>query len=563
MNEQRNFFILFFVMFIAFWGYEYLFPQQAPEPDQSIEQTKSAALPEPAVVQMSMPVLSKDEALQINQRIQISTPTLFGSINLKGAKFDDMVLKHYKESMETDSKLVSLLNPENTQNPFFVQFGWESLVKNSMVTLPNESTIWKASSNTLTPESPIVLTWKSPEGVIFEREVAVDDQHMFTVKNTVRNTTTKKLSLASTGLVIRAGEMQAADSRVLHEGIVGYLDKKLREVNYADVESDKAYSFESSGGWLGITDKYWMAALAVKDNTPVSAKVYYADNGRKTYYTQINSLPMEVKSGDEASFTYQFIAGPKVVNVLDVYEQQYGISNLDLAVDFGWLYFLTKPLYHLLTWLKNLIGNFALAILALTVLVKLFMFPLVRKSSSSMAAMKRLQPEMDRIRKLYPEDAAKRNQAIMELYKQHKINPAGGCLPMLIQMPVFFGLYKVLYISIEMRHAPFFGWIQDMSVADPTTIFNLFGVIPWDPPSFLMIGVWPILMGFSMWLQQRLTPQPATGDPAMTQMMAFLPLFLTYVMSSFPAGLVIYWTWSNVLTIIQQYVLNKTAVAKA
>jgi YidC/Oxa1 family membrane protein insertase len=305
-----------------------------------------------------------------------------------------------------------------------------------------------------------------------------------------------------------------------------------------------------------------MAAIAVSDQTPVTAQVHFFKTPRKTYVTELSGENTTVKSGTEASFTYQFITGPKVVNLLDRYEKEYHISNLDLAVDFGWLYFLTKPMYHFLTFLKNIIGNFALAILALTVLVKLFMFPLVRKSSSSMSEMKKIQPEMERIKALYPDDTVKRNQAMMELYKKYKINPAGGCLPLLIQMPVFFALYKVLYISIEMRHAPFWGWIKDMSVADPTTIFNLFGLIPWDPPTFLMIGLWPMIMGLTMWLQQKLAPQP-TADPTMGKMMAFLPIFLTYIMSSFPAGLVIYWAWSNILTIIQQLILNRKPTVKA
>lgn len=562
MNEQRNFFILFFVMFVAFWGYEYLFPQPAPEQAEVIAKKEHEPVGNNLKIAYATAIVSKEEALKADRRIPINSDTLSGSINLLGAKFDDVVLKSYHETVAEDSGLVSLLTPYNTQTPFYVEFGWDSTATNQPVTLPNEKTVWKTNATKLTPDAPVVLTWVSPEGVVFEREIRVDSQQMFTVKATVRNTTTKAISLSSIGRVVRVGDMRPADSRVLHEGVVGYLNQKLQEINYTDLESAKSYAFESTGGWLGITDKYWMAALAVEDGTQVQTKVNYVESDRKTYYTQMASLPMQIESGKEASFTYQFIAGAKVVNLLDAYEAKYKISNLDLAVDFGWLYFLTKPLYHILTWLKDLIGNFALAILALTVLVKLLMFPLVRKSSSSMAQMKKLQPEMERIRKMYPDDAAKRNQETMELYKRYKINPAGGCLPMLIQMPVFFGLYKVLYISIEMRHAPFWGWIQDMSAADPTTIFNLFGLISWTPPSFLMIGVWPILMGASMWLQQRLTPQPTTGDASMAQMMAILPLFLTYIMSSFPAGLVIYWTWSNVLTIVQQYLLNRNASIK-
>jgi YidC/Oxa1 family membrane protein insertase len=554
MNEQRNFFILFFIVFVSFWGYEYFFPHTTPTETAQHKPVESAA----PVVDEKIIAVPKDVALRDGQRVSINTPSFSGSINLKGARFDDIVLNKYKETVDPNSANVDLLNPENTEKPFYVEFGWTSVLESNkkFVTFPTETSEWKSNHDVLTPEQPLILTWKSPEGIIFERHISVDVDQMFTIKDIIRNTKTDSLQAVPRGRIVRIGDMASADSKILHEGVVGYLGNKLQEVNYADIENVPALEIDSNGGWLGITDKYWMAALAVKDGTPLQTKIQHFKTPRKTYVTEITSQPIHVQSGTEASFTYQFIAGAKVVNLLDRYENEYNISNLDIAVDFGWLYFLTKPMYHLLTFLKNFIGNFALAILGLTVLVKALMFPLVRKSSSSMSGMKKLQPEMERIKALYPDDAVKRNQAIMELYRKHKINPAGGCLPMLIQMPVFFALYKVLYISIEMRHAPFWGWVSDMSAPDPTSIFNLFGLIPWAPPAFLMIGLWPIIMGFTMWLQQKLTPQPA-ADPAMGKMMAFLPIFLTYLMSSFPAGLVIYWAWSNILTILQQLVLNQ------
>lgn len=560
MNEQRNFFILFLVVFAAFWGYEYFFPHPVPiehSQPKPLEQVTTAPVSDLKIV-----AVPKDVALRDGSRVLISTPSFSGSINLTGARFDDIVLKKYKETVDSNSSNVDLLNPENTEKPFYVEFQWKPVSddQKNFVTVPSETSEWTADHDMLTAEQSIKLTWKSPEGVIFERHISVDQDQMFTVKEIVRNTKGEVFSVFPRGRILRVGDMAAADSKILHEGVVGYLGGKLQEINYADIEGVPAFDIPSKGGWLGITDKYWMAALAVADETPVTAKIQHFQNPRKTYMTELSGSNMVVASGSEASFTYQFIAGAKVVNLLDRYENEYHISNLDIAVDFGWLYFLTKPMYHLLTFLKNLIGNFALAILALTVLVKLVMFPLVRKSSSSMSGMKKLQPELERIKALYPDDAAKRNQAIMDVYRQHKINPAGGCLPLLIQMPVFFALYKVLFISIEMRHAPFWGWISDMSAPDPTSLFNLFGLIPWSSPAFLMIGLWPMIMGFTMWLQQRLTPQP-TADPAMGKMMAFLPIFLTYFMSSFPAGLVIYWAWSNVLTIIQQLVLSRTKKA--
>lgn len=555
MNEQRNFFILFFIVFLTFLGYEYFFPLPTPmEPTQ----TRTVEAIAPPIVDEKVIAVPKDVAIRGGQRVLINTPSFSGSINLKGARFDDIVLRKYKETVDSNSANVDLLNPKNTEKPFYVEFGWAPLLHthNQFITFPSETSEWAANHDSLTPEHPLTLTWKSPEGIVFDRHISVDTEQMFTIKDILRNTKKESIQAVPKGRIVRIGDMASADSKILHEGVVGYLGNKLQEINYADIETVPAFEIDSSGGWLGITDKYWMAALAVTNQTPIQTKIQHFKTPRKTYMTEITGQPVVVQSGTETSFTYQFIAGAKVVTLLDRYENEYSISNLDIAVDFGWLYFLTKPMYHLLTFLKNLIGNFALAILALTVIVKAVMFPLVRKSSSSMSGMKKLQPEMERIKALYPDDATKRNQAIMGLYKTHKINPAGGCLPLLIQMPVFFALYKVLYISIEMRHAPFWGWISDMSSPDPTTVFNLFGLIPWAPPAFLMIGLWPIIMGFTMWLQQRLTPQP-TADPAMGKMMMFLPFFLTYLMSSFPAGLVVYWAWSNILTILQQLLLNR------
>lgn len=560
MNEQRNFFIIFFIVFAAFWGYEYFFPHPVPVENavpQLIEPPKT-------ILDEKVIVVPKDVALRDDKRVMIDTPSFSGSINLVGARLDDLVLKGYKETVDSASPQVDLFNPENTEKPFYVEFTWVPVLNDqkSFTTFPSSKTEWTTTNDILTPDQPIKLTWKSPEGIIFERHITVDQDQMFTIKEIIRNTKKTDMTVFPKGKIVRIGDMEISDSKILHEGVVGYLNGKLQEINYSDIESAASYDFASQGGWIGITDKYWMAAMAVPDQTSVVAKVNFLKTPRKTYCTELAGSNITVASGTEAVFTYQFIGGAKIVNLLDRYENEHHISNLDLAVDFGWLYFLTKPMYHLLTFLKNLIGNFALAILALTVLVKLLMFPLVRKSSASMSGMKKLQPELERIKSLYQDDSVKRNQAVMELYKKHKINPAGGCLPLIIQMPVFFALYKVLYISIEMRHAPFWGWIKDMSMPDPTTIFNLFGIIPWAPPAFLMVGIWPIIMGFTMWLQQRLTPQP-TADPAMSKMMAFLPVFLTYIMSSFPSGLVIYWAWSNTLTIIQQWVLNRKSEVKA
>jgi YidC/Oxa1 family membrane protein insertase len=550
VNEQRNFLLAFIIIFVTLFGYEYFFPKQPITnltPTQKTETPISAPIPQPA----QELALERSEALSSTGRVLINTPNFKGSIRLLGARLDDLTLKNYKETIDSD-KQVDLLDPEHTQKPFYLEFLWSA----QQADLPNDKTLWETNDKELTPDHPIILRWKNKDGIVFERHISVDKDLLFTVRETLHNTGNTSLLASFSGAITKAGEQKESDSKLSHEGFVGYLDGKLKESSYKDMPTT-AERNKSSGGWIAMTDKYWMLTLAVQDGQPVESILQKVEIGKGLYKTFLTTETIECLAGQSIALNPVFVfAGPKIVDVLDNYEAAYSIKNLDLLVDFGWLYFLTKPLYHILNWLKDLIGNFAIAILALTVLVKMLMFPLLRKSSSAMAGMKKLQPEMDRLKNLYPDDPMKRNQEIMALYKKHKINPAGGCLPMLIQMPVFFALYKVLVITIEMRHAPFWGWIQDMSVQDPTSLFNLFGLIPWAPPSFLMIGLWPIIMGATMWAQQKLSPQTAMADPNMGKMMNYLPLFLTYVMSSFPAGLVIYWAWSNILTILQQVLIT-------
>jgi YidC/Oxa1 family membrane protein insertase len=557
VNEQRNFLLAFAIIFVTLMGYEYFIPKQAPlivknEPAQVAELPKISSLK----LNMSEP-LSRDLALKNSNRLQIDTPSFTGSINLKGGRLDDLTLKGYKQDVDSD-KMVDLLDPESSRTPFFLDFSWSSPSMKG-ITLPSDQSQWTANRSTLSPNSPVVLTWKSPEDVVFERHIQVDNEQLFTIKEVVHNHSKTMFSAIFSGSIVRIGTIKESDSKLSHEGVVGYLDRKLKEVTYADITSSPIIQ-ASNGGWLGMTDKYWMLTLAVSGDQPINANIHSLPGSRPLYNAALSTKWMECASGETLELPeIHVLAGAKIVDMLDRYEEKYNISNLDLMVDFGWLYFLTKPLYHLLTFLKNWIGNFALAILALTVLVKMLMFPLIRKSSTAMAGMKKLQPEIERLKKMYPDDAMKRNQEVMGLYKKYKINPAGGCLPILIQIPVFFALYKVLVITIEMRHAPFWGWIKDMSVQDPTTIFNMFGLVPWDPPSFLMIGIWPMIMGLTMWLQQKLAPQTAVVDPNMAKMMNLLPFFLTFVMAAFPAGLLIYWAWSNILSIVQQLVINKIA----
>lgn len=524
-------------------------------------QAKHSASQAPSVPSISLKApQSRAEVVASEERIPIETPFLKGSIRLQGARVDDLSLTKYKQDPKGQGTAVVLLSPDQTANSYFADFGWASA--GGTMAVPNPNTVWKIKEGkVLTPGSPVILTWNNGEGLLFERTVQIDSQYLFTVTDKVINKKTQEILLAPYGLIIRdnkpaqSGGFLSNSGPLAFEGAIGYLGDKLIEVKYEDLQQNKK-EVVSVGGWAGSSDKYWLTALIPPQNEEV--KITYRQEpgiSDPRYVTEYLGPTLSLKGGETIEHKTHLFAGAKILEMLDGYEEKLGIKHFDLAVDFGWFYFLTKPIFKILTFGKQYLGNFGLSILLLTVLLKLLFFPLANKSYRSMARMKQLQPKMNKLRELYKDDKVRMNQELMALYKKENVNPMAGCLPLLIQIPFFIALYKVLLISIEMRHAPFYGWIYDLSAPDPTTIFNLFGLIPWNPPSFLQIGAWPLLMGATMVFQQRLNP--SSGDPMQEKMMMVLPIVFTVMFASFPAGLVIYWAWQNLLTIAQQWTIMR------
>ena len=561
MNENSNLFIAIAASVAIFIGWHFLYesPRIAAEKKHQEALQLQSDHSHSSVIQVPKTAdvpKSREDVIGKSKRVPIITPTLTGSLNLRGGRIDDLVLTQYRETVEQQSPYITLFSPSGSEKPYFAEFGWTSA--HTMIAFPNAQTQWEAEGEKLTPESPIVLRWNNGQGLIFERTISVDKDYLFTIKQKIINTTSQEFSVNAFGLVSRTGLPKTSGFMILHEGPLGYLNGALEEYSYKDLQEDGTKTHSTQGGWLGITDKYWLAALipgqkhALKTNF---RNVRIADHER--FQIDYLSETLTLSPNKNLEITNHLFAGAKKLNLLDAYEAQLDIPHFDLAVDFGWFYFITKPLFHALTFLNSWLGNFGLAILLLTILLKLVFLPLANKSYRSMARMKELQPEMERIRTLYADDKMKMNQEVMDLYKREKANPLSGCMPMLIQIPVFFALYKVLFISIEMRQAPFFGWIYDLSAPDPTTVANLFGLIPWDPPSFLMLGAWPLIMGATMFLQQKLNPAPT--DPAQAKVFMIMPFVFTIMLAQFPAGLVIYWAWNNILSIGQQWIIMKRA----
>ena len=489
------------------------------------------------------------EALASSPRINIDTPTVYGSISLEGGRIDDLVLKNYGQDVGEDAERIHLLHPVGAPKSYYAEFGWVG--SSNDLKLPGPNTRWKSNQTELKPGKPVTLSWDNQAGLLFERTYKIDDHYMITAIQRVTNSKKKPVGLFPYGLVARSGTPKTLGFYILHEGPLGVFDGTLREYDYDDLQETRKVELSSTGGWIGITDKYWLAALIPDQNIGSTYRFVHSLKNKDDRY-QVDYLGQEtrIEPGQTTETVNRLFAGAKEVKLLDAYSEQYRISNFDLAVDFGWFYFLTKPFFYAISWLFSYLGNFGLAILAFTVFVKIVFFPLANKSYKSMAKMRELTPKLMAMREQFGDDKMRLNQEMMALYKQEKVNPASGCLPILVQIPVFFALYKVLFVNIEMRHAPFYGWINDLSVADPTSIFNFFGLIPWTPPDFMIIGAWPVLMGLTMWLQQRLNPQPT--DPVQAKVFMFLPLFFTFLLGTFPAGLVIYWTWNNLLSIAQQ-----------
>ncbi len=498
--------------------------------------------------------ISRDEALEENERILFENDKIKGSISLLGSSIDDLTFKNYTNTLNGDDNVV-LLNPKQSENGYYVETGWATTNKN--IDLPNSKTLWEIEGNKkLTPNSSVKLSWKNNQNIKFIKEISIDNQYLFDIKQTIENNSDKTYNFYPYGQIIRNIAPEVTNFYILHEGLIGVFDDQLVEEDYDDIE-EKKYSINADTGWLGITDKYWIASLIPENGKSFRSDFDYKNKFRANF---IETDATEIGANEIKTNSIRAIVAAKEVNVIDGYAETENISKFDLAIDWGWFYFIVKPLFFAIQYFFNLAGNFGIAIIMITACIRLVFFPLANYSFKSMAKMKVLQPEMTRLKELHKEDKMKLQQEMMALYKREKVNPISGCLPIFIQIPFFFAIYKVLFVTIEMRHQPFFGWIKDLSERDPTSIFNLFGLIPWDPPSFLLIGVWPCLMGISMWMQQKLNPTPP--DPVQAKIFMFFPLFLTVILAPFPAGLVIYWTINNILTMAQQYIIIKRTTVK-
>ena len=511
---------------------------EAPSLDQNVEVSK----------------ISRKEAIENEDRVQFENSTVIGSISLVGASIDDLTFKKYTNTLNGDDNVV-LLNPKKVEDGYYIETGWATANKN--INLPNSKTIWTIEGNNkLTPNSPIKLSWTNDQNIKFIKDISIDDQYLFKVNQTIINNSEKTYNFYPYGQIIRNLAPEIIDFFILHEGLIGVFDDQLVEEDYDDIE-EKKFSINADRGWLGITDKYWITSLIPQENRKFRTDFDYKNKFRANF---IETSATEIGANETKSNEIKIIIAAKEVDIIDGYAENLNISKYDLAIDWGWFYFLVKPLFFVIDYFFELTGNFGIAIILITICIRIVFFPLANYSFKSMAKMKVLQPEMTRLKELHKEDKMKLQQEMMALYKKEKVNPVSGCLPIFIQIPFFFAIYKVLFVTLEMRHQPFYGWIKDLSERDPTSIFNLFGLIPWDPPSFLLIGVWPCLMGLSMYLQQKLNPTPP--DPIQAKIFAFFPLFLTVILAPFPSGLVIYWTINNILTMAQQYVIIKRTTVK-
>lgn len=569
--DQKRLFLAIAISMAILLGFQFFAPRRPVQPvadtqatptTQTVKPTGDPAFPGTQPVAVAPPAEQREVP-----RLRIAAPKVQGSINLVGARLDDLVLRDYHEEVSPESPLVRLLEPKSDPQPYYVQFGWTG----DGVKVPDVDTVWTASAQELTQTQPVTLSWDNGAGQVFEIVLSVDADYMFSVDQRVQNNGTAAVKVFPWSRIRRDYKPQTAGYYILHEGLLGVLGGRLQEQTYdkakseAEKTSGPSLKMDTTGGWAGITDKYWLTALIPDQKAPVQAAFrHLTENGADRY--QVDFVPTTATTADAgatANFTSHLFAGAKVVQLLDRYEGEYGLPNFDKAVDFGWFYFLTKPIFYALDWLFHVVGNFGLAIMIFTLGVKLLFFPLANKSYRSMSKMKLLGPKMQEIRERLKDEPQKMQAEIMGLYKSEKVNPASGCLPMVIQIPVFFSLYKVIFVTIELRHAPFFGWIHDLSAVDPTNVFNLFGLIPFDPAPyshFLHLGAWPLIMGVTMFLQQKLNPPPP--DPVQARIFQFMPIIFTFMLASFPAGLVIYWSWNNTLTILQQWTIMRRTNVK-
>lgn len=554
--EKRNLVLALLFSIAALFVVDALFPKSATQEPVSVDAPvaaeKTAAEQSQKAEKAPLPV---GQIVDASAHIDIATPALSGSLRLKGARFDNLSLKKYRETMAEDSPIIRLLSPAGSEFPFFAEFGW---ISNEFgLALPTAETVWSAPDGELTPEKPLTLTWDNRNGLRFIRQISVDENYMFTITDRVENYADRAFTLFNYGLIGRTNVPPTARSAVM-EGLIGYANGALKEYRYDKIAKEKQASFVTEGGWTGITDKYWMAVLAFdQDRKDVTVRFSENDTDDGPYYqTDYRLPPVTLNAGQAVQTTVRMFAGAKELKLIDAYEKDLGIKRFDLTVDFGWYYFITKPFLFLLSWFYSILGNMGLAILLFAFLLRLALYPLANKSFVSMARMKELQPKLEALREKCGEDKMKFNQEMMLLYQREKVNPAAGCLPMFIQIPVLFSLYKVLSISLELRQAPFYGWIHDLSAPDPSSVFTLCGLIDWPVPAILNIGVWPLLMGITMWLQQLLNPKPT--EKAQAWMLTMMPWLMTFMLGQLASGLIIYWTWSNLLSMAQQYALRWT-----
>ena len=534
----------------------------APEPDPSkikkdpIEKTKTVESSDTPSLDKNenLTKLTRKDALSENDRIQFENDNVVGSISLKGATIDDLTFKEYNVELNGNEK-VTLLSPRKVEDGYLIESGFITTNKN--ISVPDSSTVWKISGNKkLTTNNPIKLVWSNSQGITFEKHISLDNQFLFTVKEKVINSSDKTYNFYSYGQIIRNKLPEISGFYILHEGFLSVLDDQLIEEDYDDIQ-EKKFTQTAQEGFFGYSDKFWLTSIIPPRGKEFKTTFDYKNKFRANY---ISSEGTEVGPNDAIEEKIQIIVAAKRVQVIDGYAENLNINKFDLAIDWGVMYFLTKPLFFVIDYFFKLLGNYGLAIIAVTVSIRLVFFPLANYSFRSMGKMKLLQPEMIRLKELHKNDKTKLQQEMMALYKREKVNPMSGCLPILVQIPVFFALYKVLFVTIEMRHMPFYGWVKDLSSRDPTSLFNLFGLIPWDPPTFLLIGAWPVAMGISMWIQQKLNPKPP--DPIQQKIFAFFPIFLCVILAPFPAGLVIYWTFNNIFTMIQQYYIQSKMTIK-
>ena len=603
MTDNRNTILAIILSGLVLLGWQYFFnmPQlekqraaqlaqsqmtkSAQEPGTLAPQTGAAPAPSANAPGVNVPAnsqpasvapVSRDAAIAATPRVKIDTPRLSGSISLKGARIDDLSLVQFRDTVDPASPAIVLYSPSGTPEPYYAEFGWVA-ASGSTVRIPDQNTVWEQeSTGSLTPKNPVTLKYDNGDGLTFRRTIAIDDRYLFTIKDEVTNVGNAPVTLYPFALISRHGTPKVAGYYILHEGLIGYLgDEGLQEYGYKKIDDAKAVSFKVTNGWLGITDKYWASALLPDTRARLQAR--FSSNlvgAIRTYQTDYLQDAQTIAIGGTGSADARLFAGAKEASVVGInfpigglggYNRQLELNHFDLLIDWGWFYFITKPMFLALDFFYHLVGNFGISILLVTVLVKLIFFPLANKSYVSMAKMKSVQPQLAALKERYPDDKVKQQQEMMEIYKKEKINPIAGCLPVALQIPVFFSLYKVLFVTIEMRHAPFYGWIKDLSAPDPTNLFNLFGLLHFDPTQlplfgqYLALGVWPIIMGVTMWLQFKLNPTPP--DPTQQMIFGWMPLIFTFMLSGFPAGLVIYWAWNNLLSVMQQsFIMHRNGV---